>query len=255
MMRLGITVPQPVLGPNIRIALQHDSGALVTMVSNHRLGIDFGIVEGDRTIDIALTDNPLATRSLSRPHRRLRLHRIPTHRLLERRRRVRGAQSVGRDRPGIRAASRPSSDSPEVGRMVATRIPSSGRSDAPVASSAGSSARSTIATSARSTRPGWRRRPLMPTGTTSYPTTISVIVPVYDPPVHFLVYCLALGGRAAGTQLAAGGRRRRVDEVGGRRLPRCLRGAARGDERVIVLRKENGGISSALNAALATCDR
>ncbi len=56
---LEIMVREPVLGPNVRIALQHESGPLVTMVSNHRVGTDFGIVEGDRTIDVALTDNPL----------------------------------------------------------------------------------------------------------------------------------------------------------------------------------------------------
>ncbi len=43
----------------MRIALQHESGPLVTMMSNHRVQTDFGIVEGDRTITVALTDNPL----------------------------------------------------------------------------------------------------------------------------------------------------------------------------------------------------
>ena len=56
---LAITAREPVLGPNVRIALQHESGPLVTMVSNHRVETDFGIVEGDRTITVALTDNPL----------------------------------------------------------------------------------------------------------------------------------------------------------------------------------------------------
>jgi ABC-type polysaccharide/polyol phosphate transport system ATPase subunit len=57
--RLGVTAPAPVLGPNIRIALQHDTGSLVTMVSNHAAGVDFGYVEGDRTVSMALTNNPL----------------------------------------------------------------------------------------------------------------------------------------------------------------------------------------------------
>ena len=57
--RLGLSAPEPVLGPNVRVALQHDSGSLVTMVSNHQQDVDFGYVEGDRTVDIALTDNPL----------------------------------------------------------------------------------------------------------------------------------------------------------------------------------------------------
>jgi lipopolysaccharide transport system ATP-binding protein len=56
---LAITAREPVLGPNVRIALQHESGPLVTMVSNHRVETDFGIVEGDRTITVALTGNPL----------------------------------------------------------------------------------------------------------------------------------------------------------------------------------------------------
>ena len=56
---LEIMAREPVLGPNVRIALQHESGPLVTMVSNHRVGTDFGTLEGDRTITIALTDNPL----------------------------------------------------------------------------------------------------------------------------------------------------------------------------------------------------
>jgi ABC-type polysaccharide/polyol phosphate transport system ATPase subunit len=57
--KLEISAPEPVLGPNVRVALQHESGALVTMMSNHRTGTDFGIVQGDRTIDVAMVDNPL----------------------------------------------------------------------------------------------------------------------------------------------------------------------------------------------------
>ena len=56
---LEITARESVLGPNVRIALQHESGPLVTMVSNHRVGTDFGIVEGELTIDVALVGNPL----------------------------------------------------------------------------------------------------------------------------------------------------------------------------------------------------
>ena len=56
---LQITAREPVLGPNVRIALQHESGPLVTMMSNHRIQTDFGIVEGNRMITVALTDNPL----------------------------------------------------------------------------------------------------------------------------------------------------------------------------------------------------
>jgi len=47
------------LGPNVRLAFQHETGPLVTMVSNHRIGYDFGYVEGDRTVAAFVTDNPL----------------------------------------------------------------------------------------------------------------------------------------------------------------------------------------------------
>ncbi len=56
---LGITAAEPVLGPNVRIALQHDSGTLVSMPNNHRWGVDFGTIEGDHKVRFALTDNPL----------------------------------------------------------------------------------------------------------------------------------------------------------------------------------------------------
>ena len=57
--RLGITAPDPALGPNVRIALQHDSGTLVAMISNHRWGVDFGTIEGDHVVTMAIVDNPL----------------------------------------------------------------------------------------------------------------------------------------------------------------------------------------------------
>ena len=57
--RLDLSSAAPVLGPNVRIALQHDSGTLLTMLSNHRWGVDFGYVEGDRRVTMALVDNPL----------------------------------------------------------------------------------------------------------------------------------------------------------------------------------------------------
>lgn len=57
--RLVLRASEPVLGPNVRIALQHDSGPLVTMIGNHRLGFDFGTVEGEHTVDVAVLDNPL----------------------------------------------------------------------------------------------------------------------------------------------------------------------------------------------------
>ena len=57
--RLGITATVPTLGPNVRIALQHDSGTLVSMLSNHRWGVDFGTIQGDHTVSMAITNNPL----------------------------------------------------------------------------------------------------------------------------------------------------------------------------------------------------
>ncbi|MDO8307635.1 MAG: ABC transporter ATP-binding protein [Actinomycetota bacterium] len=58
--RLGLTAAEPVLGPNIRIALQHESGPLVAMISNHQHGFDLGVVPaGDLALDMALLDNPL----------------------------------------------------------------------------------------------------------------------------------------------------------------------------------------------------
>ena len=50
---------ETVLGPNVRVAFQHETGPLVTMMSNHRHGYDFGYLEGERTVTAFLTDNPL----------------------------------------------------------------------------------------------------------------------------------------------------------------------------------------------------
>ena len=57
--RLGITAAEPTLGPNVRVALQHDSGTLVAMLSNLRWGVDFGTIQGDHAVSMAITDNPL----------------------------------------------------------------------------------------------------------------------------------------------------------------------------------------------------
>ena len=58
-LRVGIAMSEPVLGPNVRVALQHETGPLVAMISNHRLGFDFGYVEGARVVEIDLLANPL----------------------------------------------------------------------------------------------------------------------------------------------------------------------------------------------------
>ncbi len=50
---------EQVLGPNVRFAFQHETGPLVTMMSNHRIGFDFGYIDGDKTVTALLTDNPL----------------------------------------------------------------------------------------------------------------------------------------------------------------------------------------------------
>ena len=57
--RVEFFVPEEILGPNIRIALQHDSGTLVTMLSNHRWGFDFGSIVGDHAVTMMLSTNPL----------------------------------------------------------------------------------------------------------------------------------------------------------------------------------------------------
>ena len=54
-----MTCYERILGPNLRFALQHESGQLVTMMSNHRYGFDFGHIEGEKTVTALLTDNPL----------------------------------------------------------------------------------------------------------------------------------------------------------------------------------------------------
>ena len=58
-LEVQLTCHERILGPNLRFAMQHESGALVTMMSNHRLGYDFGYIEGDKTVTALLTGNPL----------------------------------------------------------------------------------------------------------------------------------------------------------------------------------------------------
>ena len=58
-LEVQLTCHERILGPNLRFAVQHESGALVTMMSNHRLGYDFGYIEGDKTVTALLTGNPL----------------------------------------------------------------------------------------------------------------------------------------------------------------------------------------------------
>ena len=57
--RVKFDVREPILGPNLRIALQHDTGPLVSMISNHAVGYDFGTIQGEQVVDIAIEGNPL----------------------------------------------------------------------------------------------------------------------------------------------------------------------------------------------------
>jgi len=57
--RLGITTVGQILGPNVRIALQHESGPLVAMINNHAIGVDFSWIEGAHDVEIDIVDNPL----------------------------------------------------------------------------------------------------------------------------------------------------------------------------------------------------
>jgi len=58
--RVRLRTTETVLGPNVRIALQHDTGPLVAMASNHAIGADFGYLDpGDYTVDLAIVGNPL----------------------------------------------------------------------------------------------------------------------------------------------------------------------------------------------------
>jgi ABC-2 type transport system ATP-binding protein/lipopolysaccharide transport system ATP-binding protein len=58
--KVGMHLTDTVLGPNVRIALQHESGPLVTMVGNHKLGFDFSNVPaGDHVVEMDLLNNPL----------------------------------------------------------------------------------------------------------------------------------------------------------------------------------------------------
>jgi GT2 family glycosyltransferase len=88
-------------------------------------------------------------------------------------------------------------------------------------------------------------------GSVSHLTTVSILVPVYDPPVKFLRECLesVLAQSARNWQLVVvddGSTKAEVTDY-----LDAFRQEHSDDGRITVVRKENGGISSALNAALA----
>ena len=58
--RVRLQVKERFLGPNVRIAFQHESGPLVAMVSNHDHGFDLDWLDpGPLALDISLDGNSL----------------------------------------------------------------------------------------------------------------------------------------------------------------------------------------------------
>jgi GT2 family glycosyltransferase len=88
-------------------------------------------------------------------------------------------------------------------------------------------------------------------GSASYLTTISILVPVYNPPITFLRQCLdsVVAQQARNWQLIVVDDGSTKDEVG--EFLRTFSAAHEADSRIVIVSKANGGISSALNAALS----
>lgn len=57
--RISMKSPDRFLGPNVRMAFQHESGVLVGMIGNHRHGFDLGWLEGEHVLTVCMTDTPL----------------------------------------------------------------------------------------------------------------------------------------------------------------------------------------------------
>jgi GT2 family glycosyltransferase len=92
--------------------------------------------------------------------------------------------------------------------------------------------------------------PEIAAGTTDYDVTISILVPVYNPPIDFLDECLnsVIRQQARNWELVVANDGSTKPEVG--EFLAEFAALHAGDDRVRVLAQENGGISSALNHAL-----
>jgi GT2 family glycosyltransferase len=89
-------------------------------------------------------------------------------------------------------------------------------------------------------------------GSTDHPITISILVPVYNPPIEFLDECLnsVIGQQARNWELIVANDGSTKPEV--REFLDGFAALHASDRRVRILHKENGGISSAINHALAS---
>ena len=92
--------------------------------------------------------------------------------------------------------------------------------------------------------------PTVEAGSTAHDVTISIIVPVYNPPIAFLRECLqsVIDQQARNWQLVVADDGSTKPDVG--EFLAALAEQHADDDRVVVVSKPNGGISSALNAAL-----
>ena len=88
-------------------------------------------------------------------------------------------------------------------------------------------------------------------GTTNHDFTISIIVPVYNPPIDFLEECLnsVVNQQASNWQLVVANDGSTKPEVA--QFLSAFQEEHKGDSRIQIVTKENGGISSALNTALS----
>ena len=89
-------------------------------------------------------------------------------------------------------------------------------------------------------------------GSTDHPITISILVPVYNPPIEFLDECLnsVIRQQARNWELVVANDGSTKPEV--REFLDGFAALHAADSRVRILHKENGGISSAINHALAS---